>query len=108
MSCISLFLALSMHVGLDNNYNYVHPHARCTIDSNIIGVYYNSEYKASMYIGKNIDYKNLIIEYGLATGYSGGDIVPMFRVKRDKFFIAPAYEITGNVGVVVGIEWNIL
>tara|TARA_R100000742_G_C4275378_1_gene95806 strand:- start:1140 stop:1433 length:294 start_codon:yes stop_codon:yes gene_type:complete len=97
-----------MHVGLDNNYNCVHPHARCTIDTNIIGVYYNSEYNPSMYIGKNTDYKNLNIEYGLATGYSGGNVVPMFRVKRDKFFIAPAYEITGNAGVVVGIEWNIL
>ena len=29
MSCLSLLVALSLHVGLDGNYNNVHPHARC-------------------------------------------------------------------------------
>jgi len=31
----------------------------------------------------------------------------MFRVKKDKWFIAPAYETTGNLGLVVGIEFNL-
>ena len=38
MSCISLLVALSLHVGLEGDYNDVHPHARCTIDNTIAGV----------------------------------------------------------------------
>ena len=108
MSCVSLFLALSMHVGLDNTYNTIHPHARCTIDNNIAGVYYNSEYNISSYIGKKINKNSFEIEYGLVSGYSSNTILPMLRVKKGIWFITPAYEITGNAGVVVGIEWNIL
>ena len=43
MNCLSLMLALSMHVGLEGNYNSIHPHARCQKDALISGVYYNSE-----------------------------------------------------------------
>ena len=107
MSCLSLLLALSMHVGLDNEYNSIHPHARCTIDNTILGTYYNSEYNVSSYIGKIYNYNNLEIEYGLVTGYTGSNIAPMFRVKKDKWFIAPTYETTGNLGLVVGIEFNL-
>jgi hypothetical protein len=28
----------------------------------------------------------------------------MIRLKKDNFFVAPAYEVTGNVGIVIGIE----
>ena len=107
MSCLSLLVALSTHIGLDNNYNSIHPHARCTLDNTILGVYYNSEYNLSSYVGKTYDYKNLEIEYGLVTGYTGAPIAPMLRVKKDNFFIAPAYEVTGNVGVVIGLEFNL-
>jgi hypothetical protein len=34
MNCLGLFLAVSMHMGLEANYNNIHPHARCTIDEN--------------------------------------------------------------------------
>ena len=107
MSCLSLLVALSMHVGLDNNYNSIHPHARCTVDNTIVGIYYNSEYNISSYIGKIHKYKSLEIEYGLVTGYSGMDIAPMFRVEKDGFFIAPSYETEGNTGIVLGIEFKI-
>ena len=49
----------------------------------------------------------LEIEYGLVIGYTGAPIAPMLRVKKDNFFIAPAYEVTGNVGVVIGLEFNL-
>ena len=48
MSCLSLMLAISMHVGLTGDYNNIHPHARCQQDSLISGVYYNSEEKRLM------------------------------------------------------------
>ena len=99
-TCIALSVAISMHLGLDNNYNNIHPHARCNIDSTITGVYYNSEDNISTYIGKK--YNN--IEVGIVTGYSSNKIVPMIRYVNNGFFISPAYETNGNYGVTIGIE----
>ena len=76
MNCIGLFLAVSMHLGLEGDYNQVHPHARCTVDNNIAGVFYNSEDNISAYIGKQFEldeYWN--IELGLVTGYDSEDIL---------------------------------
>ena len=101
-SCLSFMLAISMHIGLENNYNNIHQQIRCTQDETILGGFYNSEKNVSLFYGKK--YKN--IEYGLITGYSGGDILPMVRYKKDKFFIAPAYEMSGNYGLVIGIEYE--
>ena len=92
-----------MHVGLENEYNSVHPHARCEINNTISGVYYNSESSLSAYIGK----KYSIFEYGVVTGYSGMDLAPMIRIKKDNWFIAPAYEVEGNVGLVIGLEFKL-
>tara|TARA_R100001015_G_C4439187_1_gene33415 strand:+ start:209 stop:493 length:285 start_codon:yes stop_codon:yes gene_type:complete len=92
-----------MHVGLENEYNSVHPHARCEINNTISGVYYNSESNLSAYIGK----KYSIFEYGVVTGYSGMDLAPMIRIKKDNWFIAPAYEVGGNVGLVIGLEFKL-
>ena len=99
-TCIALSVAISMHLGLDNNYNNIHPHARCNIDNTITGVYYNSEDNISTYIGKK--YNN--IEVGIVTGYSSNKIVPMIRYANNGFFISPAYETNGTYGVVIGIE----
>ena len=102
MSCFSFLLAFSLHLGLENNYNNIHPHIRCTDNQTIYGGFYNSEKNVSLFYGKK--YKN--IEYGLVTGYSGGNILPMVRYKKNKFFIAPAYEMSGNYGLVIGIEYE--
>ena len=100
-SCIALSLAISTHLGLANDYNNIHPHARCTIDNTIAGVYYNSEDKLSAYIGKK--YSN--IELGLVTGYNGNDIVPMIRYIKNGLFISPAYEYNeNNYGITIGFE----
>ena len=108
MDCIGLFLALSMHIGLDHSYNNVHPHARCTIDNTITGVYYNSENNISTYIGKTYEldeYWN--IELGLVTGYRSKNILPMIRYKSGNLFLSPAYEEyedNKNYGIVIGWE----
>jgi hypothetical protein len=108
MNCIGLFLAVSMHLGLEGDYNQVHPHARCTVENNIAGVFYNSEDKISAYIGKQFkldEYWN--IELGLVTGYQSEDILPMVRYKSGRFFLSPAYEKhngNNNYGVTVGWE----
>ena len=103
MSCLSLLFALSLHVGLEGDYNSYHPHARCEKDSLISGIYYNSEDRISSYVG--LQYEGL--ELGLVTGYSYSDIVPMIRYKKDNWFIAPAYEKGGSKGIVIGLEFKI-
>ena len=99
-TCLSLLLAVSTHLGLNGDYNNIHPHARCTIDNWITGAYYNSERTVSYYIGKKISN----FEIGLVTGYSSYDVLPMIRYINDGWFIAPAYEKPGNYGVMIGYE----
>ena len=109
MSCLGLFLALSMHVGLDANYNSVHPHARCTVDNSITGVYYNSEDRVSAQIGKEFELAKGHIELGLVSGYKATEVLPMIRYKQGNFFISPAYEKHNgeeNIGFVIGLEFG--
>ena len=101
MSCLSLMLAISMHIGLEGDYNNIHPHARCQVDSMISGVYYNSEDKVSAYIG--LEHEGW--EIGFVTGYTYADIVPMVRYKKNNWFITPAIESNGRKGIVIGFEF---
>ena len=101
MSCLSLMLAISMHLGLEGDYNAIHPHARCQKDALISGVYYNSEENVSAYVG--LEHNGW--EVGLVTGYTYADVVPMIRYKKDNWFIAPAIESNGRKGIVIGLEF---
>ena len=111
MSCLSLLVALTLHIGLEGDYNNIHPHGRCTVDNWIAGAYYNSEENVSYYVGKkisNVDY-NWDLEIGLVTGYSDVDVAPMIRYVNDGWFVAPAYETShgGNIGVTMGYEFKL-
>ena len=99
-TCLSLLLAVSTHLGLDADYNNIHPHARCTIDNWITGAYYNSERNVSYYVGRKISN----FEIGLVTGYNSYDVLPMIRYIKDGWFVAPAYEKPGNYGLAIGYE----
>jgi len=101
MSCLSLLFAMSLHVGLEGDYNSYHPHARCEKNNLISGVYYNSEERVSAYVG--LEHEGF--ELGFVTGYTYSDIVPMIRYKKNSWFIAPAIEKGGNKGLVVGLEF---
>ena len=118
MNCFSLLVALSLHIGLEGDYNNIHPHVRCDINNNtIVGAYYNSEKNISFYVGKKIpmyylgtshQIYNVELEVGLVTGYSGADIAPMLLVKKGNWFMSPAYETTSNnVGLVFGYEFKL-
>tara|TARA_R100001244_G_C5076454_1_gene112721 strand:- start:114 stop:329 length:216 start_codon:yes stop_codon:yes gene_type:complete len=69
----------------------------------ISGVYYNSENRISSYVG--LEHNGF--ELGVVTGYKSQDIVPMIRYKRNNWFISPAWESDGNMGVVVGLEFKL-
>jgi hypothetical protein len=106
MNCLSFLLAVSMHVGLENNYNMIHPHIRCQQNETIGGVYYNSRERASLYVGREYILQHFNVELGLVSGYEKYPVVPLFRLKKDIFFIAPAYELDGRFGAVLGIEYK--
>ena len=99
-------LALSAHLGFSGDYNSIHPHVRYTSDNFYIsGAYYNSEYRPSVYAGREFKFGLATMELGAATGYGSAPLVPFVRVKKDNWWIAPGYEISSNrVGVVVGYE----
>ena len=112
MSNLVYGIALSIHLGLAGNYNEVHPYARYTLDNNIIaGAYYNSEEKISAYIGYEIELSERIsVDFGVVSGYSSANILPMSRVTiDDTFFIAPTIEYDNKevdkFGVVIGIQF---
>ena len=108
-SCLSLMIALSLHVGLEGDYNSIHPHARCTVDNTIVGVYYNSEESISTYIGYKFKSPfDTEIEVGLVTGYSSAPVVPLLRITKDNWFITPAYEISPSktMGITIGYEFK--
>ena len=105
--CISLLLAASIHLGLDADYQNVHPHVQCEVEhsllnSTIIGAYYNSESKISTYVGQKFGR----VEVGLVTGYSSYSLLPFARVKYRNWYITPAYE-KDNWGIVLGWETKI-
>ena len=107
MSCLSLFLAASIHMGLEGDYQNIHPHVSYEVEhsffnSTIVGAYYNSESKVSTYVGQKFG----IVEVGVVTGYSSYSLLPMVRIKKNGWYISPAYE-KNNWGVVLGYEQKI-
>ena len=107
MSCLSLLLATSIHVGLASDYNSVHPHIRCEVEhsmfvSTIVGAYQNSESNTSYYYGKKLG----IVELGLVSGYSVQPIIPLIRFTYNGWFIMPALE-ADNRGILLGYEMKL-
>jgi len=103
---IELGLALSLHLGFNNDYNAIHPHVRYTENSAIAGAYYNSENAVSFYGGKRWEFGEIGLEAGAVTGYTTAPVLPYLRATYDDFFIAPAIEGEDNVGVVFGYEFK--
>lgn len=111
-----LSLAFSTHLGLNGDYNEIHPHLRFEDKQYIAGMYYNSEQYVSFYAGKVYEIGTVDIELGLVTGYSAiGVISPMARITYSvddshQLFIAPVVEKFNNdtnIGLVLGYEFKI-
>jgi hypothetical protein len=104
-------LALSFHLGMENNYNNLHPHIRLQNDDFIAGAYYNSEDALSAYAGIELSYGKWNHEIGVVSGYDENDIIPFVRSTYDLNdntigYITPGVE-NNNVGIVLGIELQI-
>ena len=106
MNCLVLGIALSMHVGLQNDYNQAHPYLMCEKNEIITGVYYNSLNKPSLVLAKEYSLSDdLKVDLGLVTGYVY-DVVPMFRVRYKNLFMMPALE-DDRSGLVFGIQFDL-
>ena len=107
-------IAVSTHLGMEGDYNSIHPHVRFLEDGAIAGAYYNSMERISVYAGHRIESGNAGLELALVTGYEEiNEIAPYIRGTYDlgnvRGFVAPtAEEWNGetNIGVVFGIEYQ--
>lgn len=110
---ILIAIALSSHIGFENEYNYVHPHLRVEYENIISGIYLNSEENVSAYAGIRNEFGDFGLEYGIVGGYNSlGTITPMIRGTYNLgenliIYAAPSQEVLEektNYGVVFGIE----
>jgi hypothetical protein len=105
MNCLVLGIALSMHVGLQDNYNQVHPYLMCEKNQITTGVYYNSLDKVSVVLAKEYDLTDdLKLDVGIVSGYVY-DVVPMVRLKYKNLFLMPALE-DDRTGLVFGYQYE--
>ena len=102
---IEYIIAVSLHVGMGSDYNYVHPQVRYNHDDYITGVYLNSHSEVSAFVGHRWEVKDVGVELGLVTGYNIAPVVPFLKVDYKNFWISPTiYE--GEVRAVIGYEWK--
>ena len=106
MNSWALMLALSTHFGFSGDYNYIHPHVRYTSDNSYIaGAYYKSDYRPSVYAGREFKFDAATVELGAATGYGSIPLAPFVRAKKGNWLVSPGYNInTNRFGIVVGYE----
>ena len=107
-------LAISTHLGMEGDYNSIHPHVRFLEDGAIAGAYHNSMDRISFYAGSRIEAGAAGLEFALVTGYDEiASIAPYIRGTYDlgnvRGFVAPTGEVWNgetNIGVVFGIEYQ--
>ena len=117
MFACSFLIAASLHVGLGDGWNTIHPGAKCEAGQWTVGAYYNSEFSPSVFGSYTLQSGNLFGEVGLVTGYSGFDfpVIPYLRAGLEfgntKFFTAPAVAVIDGktvIGAVFGVEQTVL
>ena len=102
-------VATSLHVGLNEDYNYnaIHPYCKIETEDNLIaGAYYNSVRDLSIFAGYEYDFNDdTSIEFGLTTGYFY-DFTPTVRVNYKNWFLMPAMD-NGEYGIVIGVDYEL-
>ena len=101
-------IALSLHVGLKEKYNEIHPFFQWQYERIIAGAYYNSLERTSLYLGYQLEITEYVdLDIGVLSGYRDDPekLLPMARLKYDNWFVMPAAE-EDNAGLVVGYEFK--
>ena len=97
-------IAISTHLGMNDDFNNIHPHVQYRSENNYIaGVFYNSDSRGSIYVGKRYEYEGFVIEAGLVHGYKRMDVAPMIKVNYNGWYVAPGATET-DIGIVTGYE----
>ena len=105
LQCLAIGLALSLHAGLENNYNQRHPYLMCETENVVGGVYYNSLDTWSLVGGYKYQITDdITLDVGAVTGYEY-DVVPMVRLRYKNLFVMPALE-DDRTGLVVGFQFE--
>ena len=112
---IELFLAISLHVGLGQGWNQIHPGIRYTDNQFTVGAFLNSESNVSAYATYTFEnvIGNIDLDFGLATGYTGIPVAPIIRATVDIDNNVTAFAALGaastnqefHMGVVSGVEY---
>jgi len=102
-------IALSLHLFLEGDYNAIHPYAELEQNRWAAGVYYNSESNISTYVLKSLSLgKGYDLEIGAVTGYSDAEVLPLVRLRKDYFYVAPVQETWNGekkYGIVLGVQF---
>jgi hypothetical protein len=111
-----LAIAFTQHLGLDGDYNSVHPHLKLQTDSGFVaGLYLNSNSNISAYGAYRFEYENAFLEVGGVTGYFSKPITPYLSAGLEVdegvvLFVSPALGRNDNgnmeLGVVIGVEYQ--
>jgi hypothetical protein len=106
---IVLGIALSLHIGLDNDYNSIHPFVMGEYNNFIGGAYLNSENNISPFLAYKFNLTDQFsIDIGAVGGYNSYSVLPMFKLNYDinqnfVFFVAPAVE-NNKSGMILGVQ----
>lgn len=103
---VILAIAVSTHLGLQQQYNSIHPHVRIEQSPFVAGAYLNSLDTVSGYLGTTFKpTKNTFIEIGVVSGYPDINVFGRAGIQYNSFniFIAPAIE-DNTIGAVLAIE----
>jgi len=106
MESLSVGIALSLHVGFNDDYNPIHPYVKYDNEGVIAGAYYNSINQISMYAGKRFEFNDYGLEAAIATGYSKSNplsLTPHIRATYKNYFFIPDFA-GSDTGIVIGTE----
>ena len=92
MCKLFLALAFSYHITLiePNKMNVVHPSVGTECKQYEVGIFYNSEYNTSVYVGKKFTVTpKSYVEAGIVGGYTTTHVLPYIRYIHGNVFIFP-------------------
>lgn len=102
---IEYIIALSLHLGMGDDYNSIHPRIQWNNDGTLVGAYLNSHSELSAFVGHRWESGDWGVEVGLVTGYNIAPVVPFVKYNWKNIWLAPAIH-EENLGAVIGIEWK--
>jgi len=102
---IEYIIAFSMHIGMGDNYNSIHPRIQWNQENMLVGAYLNSHSEISTFVAHRWEHEDFGLEVGLVTGYNVAPVVPFVKVDYKSWWAAPAIH-EGSVGFIFGYEWK--